>query len=152
MSNRRRQRYTSPLDRARNTALRYILRPYRWFAPARRFYIVYGFFVIVTTLLLFNSHSRGFIESYDEGEIIRRTVTAPADISVMDWTETEKRRGAAKEAARPVFTFDPTRAESAVQSFRAAWEDLQKQAAAQSSGNNNARKELKWAGEGDRAI
>jgi putative nucleotidyltransferase with HDIG domain len=145
MSNRR-QRFVSPLDRARNAVLGFILRPYRRFAPTTRFYIVYGFFVLVTTLLLVNSFSRGLTETYQEGDVIRRTVIAPADISVMDWTETEKRRAAAKEAARPVFTFDPSRAESAAQNFRAAWEDLQRQAGTQSNGN--ARKELKWAGEG----
>jgi putative nucleotidyltransferase with HDIG domain len=155
MSNRRRQRYTSPMDRARNTLFGVILRPYRWFAPSRRFFIIYGFFVVVTTLLLVNAHSRAFIESYEEGDVARRTVVAPADISVMDWSETEKRRAAAKEATRPVFTFDPVRAESAVQGFRAAWEDLQRQAGAQSNnggGNANAKKELKWAGESDPAI
>jgi cyclic-di-AMP phosphodiesterase PgpH len=150
MSNRRRQRFTSPLDRARNAVLDFVLRPYRWVAPAKRLYLVYGFFVIVTTLLLINSHSRSFIEHYEEGDIVRRTVIAPADISVMDWTETEKRRIAAKEAARPVFSFDSSRSETAVQSFRVAWEDLQRQASA--SGNANARKELKWAGEGAGAI
>jgi putative nucleotidyltransferase with HDIG domain len=152
MSNRRRQRFTSPLDRARNTVLGFIIRPYKWVAPSKRFYLVYGFFVVVTTLLLINSHSRGFTENYEEGEVVRRTVIAPADISVMDWTETEKRRAAAKEAARPVFTFDSTRTESAVQGFRMAWENLQKQVAAQSVGNANARKELRWTGEGEGAI
>jgi putative nucleotidyltransferase with HDIG domain len=149
MSNRRRQRFTSPLDRARNAVIGVILRPYRWFHPSKRFFVVYGFFVVVTTLLLINSHSRVFIENYEEGDVARRTVVAPADISVMDWTETEKRRVAAREAARPVFTFDSSRTVSAVQSFRAAWEDLQKRAGAQ---GGNAGKELKWAGEGDASI
>lgn len=152
MSNRRRQRFVSPLDRVRNAMQGFILRPYKYFRPSTRFFIVYGFFVIVTTLLLVNSHSRGLVENYAEGDIVRRTIIAPADISVMDWTETEKRRGATKEATRQVFSFDPLRAETAVQSFRAAWEDLQKQAAAQGSANANTRKELKWSGEGDHAI
>jgi putative nucleotidyltransferase with HDIG domain len=152
MSDHRRQRFVSPLDRARNNVLGFILRPYRWFAPATRFFIVYGFFVVLTTLLLINSHSRGSVENYSEGDIVRRTVIAPADISVVDWTETEKRRGATKEATRPVFTFDPTRSENSVQRFRAAWEDLQKQSATQTGVNANAKRELKWAGEGDGTI
>src|SRR5215212_11641570 len=118
MSSHRRQRFTSPMDRARNAVLRFVLRPYKWVAPSKRLYIVYGFFVVVTTLLLINAHSRRFIENYEEGDVVRRTVIAPADISVMDWTETEKRRVAAREAARPVFSFDSTRAETAIQSFR----------------------------------
>ncbi|HKQ99903.1 MAG TPA: HDIG domain-containing protein [Pyrinomonadaceae bacterium] len=146
MSSRRRQRFISPLERARNAALGFVLRPLRRFSPSTRLYIIYGVCVIITTLLLVNSFSRGAVEGYQEGDVIRRTVIAPADLAVVDWTETEKRRAAAKEAARPVFTFDPARAESAAQSFRDAWTDLQKQA--NSSGNNNGRKELKWAGEG----
>jgi putative nucleotidyltransferase with HDIG domain len=138
------------MDRARNAMQGFILRPYKFFRPTTRFFIVYGFFVIVTTLLLINAHSRGLVENYAEGDVVRRTVIAPADLSVMDWTETEKRRNAIKEAARPVFTFDSTRTESAVQDFRKAWEDLQKQVTAQTGGN--ARKELKWTGEGDGAI
>jgi putative nucleotidyltransferase with HDIG domain len=134
----------------RNAVLRVIIRPYKWVAPSKRPYIIYGFFVVVTTLLLVNSHSRVFIESYEEGDVARRTVVAPADIAVMDWAETEKRRAAAKEAARPVFTFDSSRTASATQSFRAAWEDLQRQSAAQGgAGNVNVRKDLKWVGEGD---
>ena len=118
MSSRRRPRFTSPLTRARNSVLGFILRPFKRFSPTTRFFITYAFFVIVTTLLVVNSYSRGFMESYQEGEVVRRTVIAPTDISVMDWTETEKRRVAAIKAARPVFTFDSTQAESAVQSFR----------------------------------
>jgi putative nucleotidyltransferase with HDIG domain len=152
MSNRRRQRFVSPLDKARNALLGFILRPYRWFRPSTRFFIVYGFFVVVTTLLLINAHSRGLIENYSEGDIVRRTVIAPADISVMDWMETEKRRTAAREATRPVFSFDPTRSDVAVQSFRTAWEDLRKQSTTLTNANASARKELKWAGEGNQAI
>jgi putative nucleotidyltransferase with HDIG domain len=148
MSKRRRQRFTTPLDRARTAVLGFIFRFFRRFSPNTRFFIFYALFVVITTMLIINANSRGAIESYQEGDVVRRTVIAPADISVMDWAETEKRRAAAKEAVRPVFAFDPTRAESAVQSFRAAWEDLKIQAAAQSHANANSRKDLKWAGTG----
>jgi putative nucleotidyltransferase with HDIG domain len=153
MNARRRPRFTSKLDRARNAALEFFVRPFKWFRPTTRFFIVYGLFVITTTLLLVNANSRAVTETYQEGEVIRRTIISPADISVTDWAETEKRRAAAKETARPVFTFDSTRAETAAQTFRSAWEDLQKQAEAHASGNlNNGKKELKWAGEGDGAV
>jgi putative nucleotidyltransferase with HDIG domain len=133
--------------------LGFVVRPFRQFTPRTRLFIIYGFFVVVTTLLLVNSSSRGLTESYQEGEVVRRTVIAPTDISVMDWTETEKRRAAAREAARPVFTFDSTRAETAIQNFRAAWEDLHKQAETRSNGNvSSGKKGLKWMGEGDGAI
>ena len=153
MNARRRPRFTSRLDRARNAVLGFVVRPFNRFNPTTRFYITYGFFVVVTTLLLVNANSRTVTETYQEGEVVRRTIISPADISVMDWAETEKRRAAAKEAARPVFIFDSTRAETATQTFRSAWEDLQRQAEAHGNGNaNNGKKELKWSGEGDGAI
>jgi hypothetical protein len=62
--------------------------------------------------------------------------------------ETERRREAAREATRPVFTFDQTRAESTAQSFRVAWEDLQKQV---ESARGAGRQTPVWTGEGDAA-
>src|SRR5205085_8234283 len=153
MNARRRPRFTSRFDRARNAALEFFVRPFRWFRPTTRFFIIYGLFVVITTLLLANANSRTITETYQEGEVIRRTIISPADISVTDWTETEKRRAAAKETARPVFTFDSMRAEIATKTFRSAWEDLQKQAEAHASGNlNTGKRDLKWQGEGDGAV
>ncbi|HYJ47941.1 MAG TPA: HDIG domain-containing protein, partial [Pyrinomonadaceae bacterium] len=148
MNARRRPRFTTRFERARNAALGWVARPFRWFRPTTRFFIVYSLFVVATTLLLVNANSRTVSETYQEGEVVRRTIISPADISVMDWTETEKRRAAAKETARPIFTFDPTRAESASQAFRSAWEELQKEAEGHSN-SNGTRKDLKWPGEGD---
>jgi cyclic-di-AMP phosphodiesterase PgpH len=153
MNARRRPRFTSKLDRARNAALEFLLRPFRWFRPTTRFFIIYGLFVVITTLLIINANSRVVTETYQEGEVIRRTIISPADISVTDSAETEKRREAIKETTRPVFTFDSTRAETAAQTFRSAWEDLQKQAEAHANGNlNNGKKDLKWQGEGDGVV
>jgi putative nucleotidyltransferase with HDIG domain len=143
----RRPRFTSPLTRARNAVLAFAARPFRRFTPTTRFFIGYVFFVVVTTLLLISNYSRGFTEKYQVGDVVGRTVIAPDDIPVRDWTETDKRRAAAKDATRPVFTFDSTLAETAVQSFRIAWEDLHSQVDARS---NN--KDLKWNGEGNVAI
>jgi putative nucleotidyltransferase with HDIG domain len=152
MSSRpRRPRFTSPMTRARNAVLGLASRPFQRFTPTTRFFILYGFFVIVTTLLLVNSFSRGFTENYQVGDVVSRTVIAPDDIPVRDWTETDKRRAAAKEATRPVFTFDSTLSESAVQNFRLAWQDLRAQADARNN-SNASNKELKWNGEGDGAI
>ncbi len=149
MSQKHRRRFTSPLDRVRNAVLGFLFRPFSRFRPRTRFFIFYGLFVVATTLLLVNANSRVSVENYREGDVVRRTVIAPADISVPDLAETEKRREAAREATRPVFAFDPTRAKSAAQSFRSAWEDLQKQAT--QPGNSNARKELRWTGPGGRS-
>jgi hypothetical protein len=123
----RRPRFKSPLNRARDAVLGFALRPFKGFSRNTRFFIGFGALVIINTLLLANTFSRMPVEDYKEGEIVRRTVVAPADIPGIDLTETDKRKEAAREAIRPVFNFDPMRAASDAQSFRAAWEDLQQQ-------------------------
>lgn len=123
----RRPRLKSPLNSARDAVLSFVLRPFRGFSPTTRFFIAFGALVIVTTLLLANTFSRMPVEDYREGEVVRRTVVAPADIPGLDITETDKRKEAAREAIRPVFNLDPQRAASDAQSFRAAWQDLQQQ-------------------------
>lgn len=148
---RSRPRLTTRLIRARNSVLELASRPFKSFSPRTRFFIAYGFCVVITTLLIVTSYSRGFTENYQEGDVVRRTVIAPADINVTDRTETEKRRDATKEAARPVFIYDAASDETSAQQFRAAWENLRAQAEGQSS-NANASKRLTWTGEGDQAI
>ncbi len=127
MSSNRRPNLVSPVARAQNAALNFLTRPFKWFSPRTRFIITFIFFVIVTTLLLSNPFSHAQVENYKEGEVVRRTIYAPTDIAGVDTTENEKRRREAGGAAHPVFTHDPARADRAVQTFRAAWEDLKKQ-------------------------
>jgi putative nucleotidyltransferase with HDIG domain len=118
------------MTRARDAVLQLVLRPLRWFRPRTRFFIAFGLLCVATTLLLANTFSRTPVEDYKEGEVVRRTILAPADIPGIDLTETDKRQQAARESIRPVFNFDSIRAAGDAQSFRAAWEDLQKQAEA----------------------
>jgi len=99
-------------------------------------------------LLLISGYSSGFSEDYEEGDIVRRTVVAPADITTTDILETEKRRAAARESTRPVFNFDSTRGASSAQSFRAAWEGLKHQVGSKTAGN----KQPTWSGEGGAAV
>jgi membrane-associated HD superfamily phosphohydrolase len=73
--------------------------------------------------------SSGFTDTYKEGEVLNKTVVVPADITTIDAAETERRRQVAREETKGVFNFDSSRAETSVQSFRAAWEDLKKQEA-----------------------
>lgn len=145
MSSPRRTRLVSPFERARNAVLDFLLRPFKWFSPQTRFILTFSFFVIVSTLLVGNPFSRVTPETYKEGDVVSRTVYAPADIAGVNANETEQRRREAIEAALPVFTHDTARADRAVQGFRAAWEDLKRQAAE----SRGARKEeLSWPGEG----
>jgi putative nucleotidyltransferase with HDIG domain len=88
-----------------------------------------GLLIGLTTMLLVTSISPGFNETYREGEVVNRSVVAPADITTIDEIETEKRKATARESARPIFNFDSTRGETSAQSFRAAWMDFKERQA-----------------------
>jgi putative nucleotidyltransferase with HDIG domain len=120
-----RPRFKTPFSEARDKLLGYALRPLRVFSPRTRFVIGCSSLVILTTLLLMN-YSIGFSDNYREGEVLTKSIIVPADITTVDIAETERRREAAREASRPVFNFDSSRAETTVQSFRAEWEELKK--------------------------
>ena len=144
----RRPRFTTPLTRARDTFANYLIRPFELFEPRTRLIVGFGFLVIVTTLLLFSAYSSGVNEDYKEGDVVRRTVVAPADMTAIDTSQTERRRAAAREATRPIFNFDSTRSENSAQSFRAAWEDLRNRAAAKDFNP----KSPSWNGEGGAGV
>ena len=127
----------------RDAVPHFVVHPFRKFSPTTRFFIGFGALVVITTLLLSNTFSRTPVEDYKEGEVVRSTVIAPADIPGIDLTETDKRKEAAREAIRTVFNFDPTRGASDAQSFRASWEDLEQQTE-QTRGANKA--EVAWSG------
>ncbi len=140
-----RPRFTTPLTRARDAFVRYFVRPFDAVQPQTRFVLGFILLVIVTMLLLID-YSAGFTEQYKEGDVVRRTVVSPADITTIDFAETEKRRATARELTRPVFNFDSTRGASSAQSFRAAWEELKEQV------TSNPAATPKWSGEGGRAV
>jgi cyclic-di-AMP phosphodiesterase PgpH len=142
--NSRRPRLKSPLNSARDAVLGFVLRPFKNFSPNTRFFIAFGVLVVITTLLLANTFSRLPVEDYREGEVVRRTVVAPADIPGIDITETDKRKEAARETIRPVFNLDPLRAASDAQSFRAAWEDLETQT--EQARGTGSKEEPVWTG------
>ncbi len=122
-----RPRFTTPLTRARDAFARYLVRPLKVLSPRGRLFVGFAVLVIVTTLLLVSGYSPSVAEDYKEGEVVRRTVVAPADINTIDVVETERRRNVARDNTRPVFNFDSTRASSSAQSFRVAWGDLKRQ-------------------------
>jgi len=142
-----RPRFTTPFSRARDTFVQYVVRPFKVFSPATRFAIGFGLLVVVTTPLLLSNYSSGIAADYREGEVVRGSVVARADITGVDIAETERRRNAARQATRPVFNFDSTRGASSARSFRAAWEDLKRQVDAKAAG-----KALTWSGEGGVAV
>lgn len=142
-----RPRFTTPFSRVRDTFIQYVVRPFKVFSPATRFAIGFGLLVAVTTPLLLSNYSSGFAGEYREGEVVRGSVVARADITGVDIAETERRRNAARDATRPIFNFDSTRGASSARSFRAAWEDLKHQLDSKAAG-----KDLTWSGEGGVAV
>ncbi len=142
-----RPRFTTPFSRARDTLAQYVVRPLMVFKPRTRFLIGFGLLVAVTVPLLLSNYSSGFSEAYREGDVIRGSIVARADITGIDIAETEKRRNAARQATRPVFNFDSTRGETSARSFRAAWEDLKHQFELKKPGNT-----LTWSSEGGAAV
>ena len=143
-----RPRFETPLTRARDSIARYLSRPLNVLPPRGRFFVGYAFLVVVTALLLVSGYSSGFTEDYKEGDVVRRSVVAPADINTIDIAETERRRATARENTRPIFNFDSTRAASSAQSFRAAWEDLKQQVESKTADD----KQPVWSGEGDALV
>ncbi|HSD45879.1 MAG TPA: hypothetical protein VLB87_04625, partial [Pyrinomonadaceae bacterium] len=124
-----RPRFKTPFSQARDKLLAYAIRPFMVFQPRTRFLIGCATLVTLTTFLLVTDYSSNLNQSYKEGEVLGRDIVAPADITAVDEAETERRRTAAREATRPTFNFDSTRAETSVQSLRADWGTLQKQIA-----------------------
>ena len=161
-THRRRPRFTTPLTELRNRAARVVSRPLFWFRPTTRY--LFGFFALValsTFLLARTRPATPAAETYQEGEVVRADVVAPADITWEDARATEARRAAASESTPSVWNYDPARSEAAAQNFRASWLSLKQQAearaaAAANANNNNheranvnrERAELAWPGAG----
>jgi len=140
-----RPRFKTPLSQARDKLMAYATRPLMVFKPWQRFLIGCSVLVLLTTFLLFSNRASSFNENYQLGDVLTRSVVAPADLTAVDQAETERRKAAARESTRAVFNHDSSRAESSVQSFRSAWENLQKQ-------TTSGQKSFTWRGEGGPAV
>ena len=136
-----RPRFRTPFSEARDKLARFLIRPFEFFQPQTQLYIGFVGLVLVTTMLIGTNFSPQFSENYKVGDVVTRKVVSPSDITTVDVAETEKRKAAAREAVRPIFNYDSTRANNSAQSFRAAWNELKNQ---KTTGDN----EPKWNGEG----
>jgi cyclic-di-AMP phosphodiesterase PgpH len=140
-----RPRFKTPFSQVRDKLLAYAMRPLRMLQPRTRFLLGCSLLVILTTLLLLSNPSSSFTDNYKPGDVLGRSIVAPADLTAIDLAETERRKTAARESTRSVFNFDSSRAETSVQSFRSAWEQLQKQ-------STSGQKAPVWTGEGGPAV
>ena len=97
----RRPRFKSPFSEARDRALRAVTLPFRKLPPTTRFLVSFFAAAALTTLLLARTHTAlTSAEVYQEGDVVRADVTAPADITAEDSRQTDARRAAARAAPR----------------------------------------------------
>jgi hypothetical protein len=141
----------SPFTKWRQKTLEKLGSPFDRLSQNQRFWIGFTFLILITTILIFNPFWRTNGEiPYKDGDIARETIISPADITVVDEEATESDRQAARSTVDPIFVFEPRRADEAIQSFRSAWEDLQRRAdpKAGARANANAAVEVQWTGAG----
>jgi len=142
---------TTPLDRLRNNAVKYISAPFKHLSSNQRFWIGFAFLCLVTTLLINNPFWGSTPAEYKEGDIARQSIISPADITVENEEESKRIQQVAVEGVQPIFNYEPNRAEESVQNFRSAWEKLQRSKSTKpqdSKQGDTAKTNLEWAGAG----
>lgn len=116
------------------SALMRLIRPFQRFSPTARLVIGTALLAVVTTLLLAHPLSQAAIETYREGDIVRRTVVAPTDITAVDIREQERLRAAAIKSVRSVFRYESPIADATIAKFRQAWLNLKQENAIPADG------------------
>ncbi len=154
---KRLQNLATPFDKLRKTVMNYIRQSLDNLSESQKFWIGFAFLCIITTFLINNPFWRSTAEQYKEGDIARESVISPADISVTDQERSEQLRQDAREGIPPIFSFEPNLGESAVQSFRSAWEDLQRRSDKLNSNtkensNSNTKPSISWTGAGGEEV
>jgi putative nucleotidyltransferase with HDIG domain len=152
------QDLTSALEKRRKKFGQYAASPFAKLGEAQKFWLGFALLCLLTTILINNPLWRASAEQiYQEGDIARESIISPVDIATTDDEETERIRQAARETVKPIFTFESNRADEAVQSFRSAWENLQRKtetANANAKVNTNVKTaanfktEAQWTGAG----
>lgn len=141
----------SPFSKARKIIGSYVARPFENFTKRQIFWAGFAVLCIVTTFLINNPFWRSAVEQYKEGDIARESIISPADITVTDTEETDKNKQAVRDSVFPIFTFEANRAEQAVQSFRSAWEKLERKPDG-ANNNSNIKSDAQWTGAGGAEI
>ncbi|MGD9563403.1 MAG: HD family phosphohydrolase [Pyrinomonadaceae bacterium] len=153
---KRAQELTSPTKRWWRQALGIVSAPFHRLTSDQRFWIGFGVLCVITTLLINNPFWRTAGEYvYKEGDIARESIMSPADIHFTDAEATDRIRETARETVTPTFAFEAKRADEAVQSFRSAWEGMQRRresSSAAANKNSNARGEPDWPGLGGKEL
>ena len=145
------QELQSPFQKWRRKIWGAVIGPLDRFSPNQRFWIGFALLSLITTLLIQNPIWESAGENfYKEGDIAREAIYSPADIYFVDEEATEKERESARSGIKPIFFYEPKRADEAVQNFRSAWERLQRTpegSPSKANGNANSNVPI-WAGAG----
>jgi cyclic-di-AMP phosphodiesterase PgpH len=138
---------SSPAAKLRKRLAQFFARPLQNLSQRQIFWGGFVLLTVLTTLLIQNPLWRGTgDQQYREGDIVRESIIAPADISATDLEETENLRQAMRDSVRPIFTLETNRADQAVQNFRSSWEYLQRQTNKNPNSNSKANSNLKSNG------
>src|SRR5204862_1784764 len=79
-----RPRFKSPFSEARDKFIAYAKRPLMVLQPRTRFLIGSSLLVLLTTVLLLTNRSSSFAEDYKIGDVLSRSIVAPADLTTVD--------------------------------------------------------------------
>ncbi|MGB7068913.1 MAG: HDIG domain-containing metalloprotein [Pyrinomonadaceae bacterium] len=143
---------SSPLSRWRKSWWARVSAPFARLSENQRFWIGFAALCILTTLLIDNPILRvGGEHVYREGDIAYEGINSPADIHFVDNVETERLKESSMESVRPTFTYEANRSDEAVQSFRSAWESLQRRSGKSddpAKTNSESKNGQQWTGGG----
>ena len=151
------QDLTTPFTKFRRIATNYVSRPFEKLTEDQKFWFGFALLCHFNYFLINNPFWRSTAEQYKEGDIARQSIISPADITVTDTEATDKiKADRAIESVPPIFTYESNRADKAVQSFRSAWENLQRKTDNSdanvktniNSNNTNIKPDLQWTGAG----
>jgi putative nucleotidyltransferase with HDIG domain len=141
------QDLTPPPTRWRKAISRFVSRPFDALSIGQKFWLGFAFLCIVTTLLLNNPLWRlSDGTEYKVDEIAHERIVSPADIHFVDEEETNRLRDAARDKVHPIFASEPKRADEAVQSFRTAWESIERKNSTAAANRSNSSNRSEPAG------
>jgi putative nucleotidyltransferase with HDIG domain len=142
----------SPVTEWRQWLFGRISGPFRRLTDSQQFWLGFATLCLVTTLLIQNPLWRNSGEQpYQEGDIARESIIAPADITFNNADEADRLKSGAKDAVPPIFRYESNKDEQAVQGFLSSWEKLQRHgsdANTQKPANSDSKGETHWIGAG----
>ncbi len=142
----------SPVTEWREWLFRWIAWPFVRLSDGQQFWLGFAFLCLITTLLIQNPLWRSAGEQqYQEGDIARESIISPADVYFVDQDESERLKKEVKNAIKPIFRYESSKAEQAIQGFLSSWEKLQRHGGdsnTQRIANSDLKGEVHWTGAG----